>query len=146
MAYIIFAFHIKTFAKKKHINSKNNKVVLTRINIRTKSESETNAFAVSVNCPAQMSSGETKSAERAKKMKTTAPTSVTVLTEILDAIMRPLRTATPVHRPWPRVPPTTVPNMFSRAPRMIVLICERSPHSARNVRMKACKRNERTSQ
>lgn len=79
-----------------------------------------------------------KKAENAKKRKTNAPTSVTVLTEIRCAIIRPPMTANPVHMPWPIVPPSTVPMMFSRAPNIIVDICDRSPHSARNVSTNAC--------
>ena len=84
-------------------------------------------------------SGSIKSEENAKNKNTSAPTSVTVLTEMRCAMNRPPSTANPVHKPCPIVPPSTVPTIFSRAAKIIVLICERSPHSARKVKMNACK-------
>lgn len=65
---------------------------------------------------------------------------VPVRTDIRCAIMRPPITANPVHRAWPITPPTMMPYTLSRAAKMIVVNCERSPHSARNVIEKACTR------
>jgi len=62
-----------------------------------------------------------------------APTSVTVLTEILVASRRPPRTATLVQMACPTMPPTVMPRGFWMAAIAIVVICDRSPHSARNV-------------
>lgn len=94
----------------------------------------------------------------AKRMKTTPPTSVTakrfslssawncdlsryhspVRTEIFWAIILPPTTPKPVQIAWPIIPPVITPIRFSRAARMIVVIWERSPHSATNVIVKAC--------
>lgn len=94
----------------------------------------------------------------AKRMKTTPPMSVTkirirnclnlvqhwmpkfspVRTDIFWAIIRPPSTPIPVHIACPMTPPVITPMRFSRADRMIVVICDRSPHSATNVIVKAC--------
>ena len=64
-------------------------------------------------------------------------TSVTVLTEMRVAIMRPPMTARPVQSAWPRMPPTQTPYTSSRAARITVASWDRSPHSARVVIVKA---------
>lgn len=61
-----------------------------------------------------------------------------VRTEIRCAIIRPPITAKPVHMECPKTPPTITPNTSSRAAKMIVVNCDRSPHSAKNVIVKAC--------
>lgn len=83
-----------------------------------------------------------------------------VLTDILWAIILPPITASPVHKTCPNVPPTATPKGFwktrlfqnkslhtgasllletltSLAARMMVVSCDRSPHSARKDRVKA---------
>jgi hypothetical protein len=74
----------------------------------------------------------------AKIMKTTPPIKVTVLTEIFCAMIRPPITPRPVHIACPIIPPDITPHKFSLAASTIVVICERSPHSATNVIVKAC--------
>lgn len=61
-----------------------------------------------------------------------------VRTEIFWAIIRPPSTPIPVQIAWPITPPVITPHRFSRADKMIVVIWERSPHSATNVIVKAC--------
>lgn len=39
---------------------------------------------------------------------------------------------------WPMTPPVITPIKFSRADKIIVVICDRSPHSATNVMVNAC--------
>jgi hypothetical protein len=66
-------------------------------------------------------SGRMKNADRAKHKKTTPPTRVTVLGEMRCATKRPPITASPVHRPWPMVPPTMTPRRFSLAAKTMVV-------------------------
>lgn len=82
-------------------------------------------------------SGLMTNALKANSKKTTPPTMVTVRTDIRCAIMRPPMTASPVQRAWPRTPPTMTPYALSRAASTIVDNCDRSPHSATNVIVKA---------
>jgi len=63
-----------------------------------------------------------KNAEKAKQMKTIPPMSVTVFGDIRWATKRPPRTAKPVQRPWPIVPPTITPSRCSLAAKTIVVI------------------------
>lgn len=99
-----------------------------------------------------------KNALNAKQMNTIPPTMVTVdkraknksllqndcekklfkkilpvRTDIRVAIILPPITASPVHKACPKTPPTITPYTFSRAAKMIVVNCERSPHSAKKV-------------
>ena len=67
-------------------------------------------------------SGWIKNADKAKIRNTTPPTSVTVFGDIRWATKRPPRTANPVHKPWPIVPPTITPKRFSLAAKTIVVI------------------------
>ena len=60
------------------------------------------------------------SAVSANNMKTTPPTSVTVLTEIFWAIILPPRTARPVHKLWPKIPAITTAETFSLAAKTMV--------------------------
>lgn len=53
-------------------------------------------------------------------------------------MIRPPSTPKPVQMAWPITPPIITPMRFSRAARIIVVICERSPHSATKVIVKAC--------
>lgn len=61
-----------------------------------------------------------------------------VRTDILWAIIRPPITANPVQKACPKTPPTITPYTLSRAAKMIVVNCDRSPHSAKNVIENAC--------
>lgn len=61
-----------------------------------------------------------------------------VRTEIRWATIRPPITASPVHIEWPSTPPIITPGMCSRALNIIVVNCDRSPHSARKVMVNAC--------
>ena len=80
-----------------------------------------------------------KRAVKANNIKTTPPTKVTVRTEIRWAIMRPPKTAKPVHMLCPKIPAITTAMTFSLAAKTIVANCDLSPHSARNVMVKACR-------
>mmetsp|Transcript_23605 Transcript_23605/g.55928 ORF Transcript_23605/g.55928 Transcript_23605/m.55928 type:complete len:236 (+) Transcript_23605:133-840(+) len=68
----------------------------------------------------------------------TPPNMLTVFSEILAASMRPPRTAIPVQIVWPMHPPSVTPYGFFAALNAIVAICDRSPHSAKNVRVNDC--------
>lgn len=59
--------------------------------------------------------------------------SLPVRTEMRCAIMRPPITAKPVQSECPKIPPTMTPYTLSRAAKMMVANCDRSPHSAKNV-------------
>lgn len=74
----------------------------------------------------------------AKIINTTPPIKVTVLTDIFCAMIRPPITPKPVQMACPIIPPDITPHKFSLADSTIVVICERSPHSATNVIVKAC--------
>ena len=74
-----------------------------------------------------------KTAEIANKIKTTPPTKVTVLTEIIVAMKRPPITARPVHKACPKQAPNVTPTTFSREASTTVAIWDRSPHSAKKV-------------
>lgn len=56
-----------------------------------------------------------------------------VRTEMRCAIIRPPITANPVQSECPKIPPTITPYTLSRAAKMMVVNCDRSPHSAKNV-------------
>lgn len=64
--------------------------------------------------------------------------SLPVRTEIFWAMILPPTTPSPVQIAWPMIPPVITPIRFSLAARIIVVIWERSPHSATKVIVKAC--------
>mmetsp|Transcript_26409 Transcript_26409/g.45171 ORF Transcript_26409/g.45171 Transcript_26409/m.45171 type:complete len:299 (-) Transcript_26409:73-969(-) len=92
-------------------------------------------------CHAQPSKTRTQlmvTARIAKMMKRAPPTRSTVRSEIEEASSLPPMTAAPVQQACPMVAPRVTPKGSRAAPRAIVAIWERSPHSARKVRVKAC--------
>lgn len=73
----------------------------------------------------------------AKDRKVTAATIEMVFSEIREAKTLPPNTAIAVQQACPRIPPSITPHIFFDAPRAIVAIWDRSPHSAAKVRLKA---------